>query len=74
MTDDLDLSEFLPSPSCKVAKALESLTEHDRRLFTAALAHPDVVMRKLIVGFRARGIGIGHESIARHRSGECPCD
>ena len=70
---DLDLAEFMPEPPCLVAARLAKLSEDDRLLFEAALAHPDVKTTRIVERFAVRGVSIGKDVVGRHRKGACAC-
>ena len=69
----VDLSDFLATPGCKVAWALDQLSKDERKVFEEALAHPNAVTSRIVDHFRARNVNVGKDSVMKHRQEKCAC-
>ena len=69
----VDLSEFLPGPSCAIRGALDALEPEQAEKLTAALAHPDVQTVKIVKVLKSWGHQTSESTVRRHRKNDCSC-
>jgi hypothetical protein len=74
-----DLTEFMKSPDlygprCTVRASLEKITDEQRNVIKAAMAHPDAVKRKIALRLSEwSGNVVRYSAVSRHQRGECAC-